>query len=320
LSQLKAPKRPELLRGTEDFEDAALYELPNGDVLVSTLDFIPPLVENPFHYGQIAAANAISDVFSMGGQPILALNIVCFPSNKLGLEILGEILEGVNTKISESGAALGGGHSVDDDEIKIGLSVNGLVSKENYLLNSGAQEGDVIILTKAIGTGPLSSAVRKGQVSDEALDEWVTSMTRLNKLPEGSKTKHHLHACTDVTGFGLIGHLAEMARAAKAHIELDCNSVPFLKDAEMFMGKGHCTKGVKRNVDYTKDVLKLKQGSSLNSVKSQLVCDSETSGGLLIALPENKAKDFIKVLQDCGHTSSQQIAVVRDNNAAQVSL
>lgn len=292
----------------------------NGQILVSTLDFIPPIVEDPFDYGQIAAANAISDVYSMGGQAILALNIVCFPVKKLPLDILSAILEGINTKISESGAALGGGHSVEDDEIKIGLSVNGLVTKENYLLNSGSKEGDVIVLTKAIGTGPLSTAIRKNKISEDELKELTASMSRLNKLPEGAKEKYSLNACTDVTGFGLIGHLTEMARAAKAHIEIDLKEIPFLSGASKFMDKGYCTKGVARNIDYSQDVIDLKEGNSLDNVQSKLICDSETSGGLLVTLPENKAQDFISAMQDAGHTTTKKIGVVHSNSGAKVSF
>ena len=310
LGKLSIPTRGELVRGVEDFEDACLYDIGNDQLLISTLDFIPPIVDSPFHYGQIAAANAISDVYSMGGQPILALNIVCFPSEKLELEVLGEILEGVNSKVSEAGAALGGGHSVDDVEIKIGLSVNGLVHKNNQLLNAGAQVGDVLILTKPLGTGPLSTAIRKNKITAEELDAAISSMSRLNKLPANIHEKFSLHACTDVTGFGLIGHVAEMARGAKAHIEIDTNNIPFLPAAKTYINQGYCTKGVARNLDYVKDVLEIKSSSDIKSPEIQVVCDSETSGGLLIALPEAQAQDFIKVMQDSGHLESSHVATV----------
>jgi selenide,water dikinase len=304
----------------QDFEDACLYEISEGQLLVSTLDFIPPIVENPYHYGQIAAANAISDVFAMGGQPILALSIVCFPSSKLEIEVLGEILDGVNSKIAESGAALGGGHSVDDEEIKIGLSVNGLVKKNNHLLNAGSQSGDSLVLLKALGTGPLSTAIRKNKITEEELNAAVASMSRLNKFSDDIHTKFDLHAATDITGFGLIGHTAEMARAAKAHIEIDLSKIPFLPGAKNYMNKGYCTKGVKRNQKYVKDVIDLKDSTAKDSAEFQIVCDSETSGGLLLALPQNQASDFIDAMKNQGHVEATEIATVHEIATPRVTL
>jgi len=320
LGQLSIPTRSEVFRGVKDFEDACLYEIGNEQLLISTLDFIPPIVENPYHYGQIAAANAISDVFSMGGQPILALNMVCFPVQKLELEILGEILEGVNSKIEESGAALGGGHSVEDDEIKIGLSVNGIVSKKNHLLNAGAQEGDHLVLLKPLGTGPLSTAIRKGKISEKELDAAVESMSRLNKLPPDTKEKFDLHAATDVTGFGLIGHIAEMARAANAHIEIDLNTIPFLPGAKNYINKGYCTRGVERNLTYVADVLNIKHNTQKKSAEFQIVCDSETSGGLLLSLPQKNSENFIDYIKNKGHAEASHIATVHAAATPQVSV
>ncbi|HJP33694.1 MAG TPA: selenide, water dikinase SelD [Candidatus Latescibacteria bacterium] len=288
---------PNLLVGFETSDDAAVYRLDDERALVLTADFITPPVDDPFLFGQIAAANSLSDVFAMGGRPIACLNLVGFPAGELGPEVLAGIVEGALTKITEAGAVLAGGHTTDDDEPKFGLSVTGIVHPDRYWRNSGAQPGDVLILTKPIGSGVLFNANLKKWVSEEALAACVDMITRLNKTASEVLQRFEVHAATDVTGFGLGGHAYEMATGSDVTLEIAMGSVPVMAEALEMYERGVSTgvNGVNRqNIQYATDF------GAANESQQELLVDPQTSGGLLAALPEDQIETALAALVEAG--------------------
>ena len=253
--------------------------------LIQTLDFFTPIVDDPYLFGQIAAANALSDVYAMGGTPLLAMNIVGFPINSMDKLILKDIMAGGLSKIQEAGALLVGGHSLEDDEIKYGLSVTGTVHPDHVLLNSGAQPGDILILTKPLGTGILSTAI-KGGLADTSLENNISRcMATLNKIP-GDAIQGFAHGATDITGFGLLGHVHEMAQASNVGIKLDLNTIPLLERTREFANMGIIPEGGHKNLAFYNQYLSspLADHDSMHLI----LADPQTSGGLLIATsPEN---------------------------------
>ena len=261
--------------------------------MIQTLDFFTPVVDDPYLFGQIAAANALSDVYAMGGVPKLALNIVCFP-NCLDVEILGEILRGGADKVKEAGAVLAGGHSVQDDEPKYGLSVTGLVHPDRVYKNSGCRPGDILILTKQIGSGVVNTAVKAQMASEEAALESARVMASLNRKAGEAAAAHTIHACTDVTGFGLLGHCAEMADASKAVIELGAGGIAFMQNAEEYAGMGLIPGGAYRNQEHVSGLL---DAGDVEEVYVDLLSDPQTSGGLLFAVPEDEAERMLQAFE-----------------------
>jgi selenide,water dikinase len=262
------------------------------------LDFFTPIVDDPYLFGQIAAANSLSDVYAMGGKPLLAMNIVCFPINSMDKSILKEILQGGLSKIQEAGALLVGGHSVEDDETKYGLSITGTVHPDEVLLNSGAQPGDLLILTKPIGTGILSTAI-KGEISDPSLENNISRcMATLNKIP-GEAIKGLAHGATDITGFGILGHLHEMAQASQVGIKIDLEKLPLLERTREFADMGIIPEGGHKNLKFYEKYL----NSSLNSSDSMrlILADPQTSGGLLIAANKENSQIILKTIHDSGY-------------------
>ncbi|MGE4158021.1 MAG: selenide, water dikinase SelD [Planctomycetota bacterium] len=320
LGKVQPPTRSELIRGPQDFEDAAAYRLPDGNILLSTVDFIPPVVDDPHTYGKIAAANALSDIYAMGGDPILALNLVCFPVADLPLDMLRAMVEGLNEKTAEAGAALGGGHSVNDKELKLGLSVNGLCKESRLLTNNALREGDVLILLKRPGCGPVNTGIRKGVATEIEERTAVLNMQLLNRLPQGTREKFTISSCTDVTGFGLIGHASEMARASKVHVELDLQNITLLPGALRLMEKGVCTKAADNNFTYASDILELKQGTKKDDPKFRVICDAETSGGLLLGVPEAQNHAFREFIMPFGFEDAATVGVVRSKGTAKLSV
>ena len=268
--------------GTSTADDAAVYKLDDGRAIVQTVDLITPIVDDPFVYGQIAAANSLSDVYAMGGRPLFALSIVCFPSRTVGLDCLAEILRGGHSKAQEAGIAIIGGHSVEDQEPKYGLVVTGIVAPEGVLTNVGAQPGDVLVLTKPIGTGILTTALKKKQLNKEAYDRVVQVMTTLNRAAAEALEGLEVHALTDVTGFGLLGHLSEMVTASGVAARIDWDAVPLLSGAAELVAQGIYPGGTKRNLDHFGP--KVQWPDELPEPKRLLLADAQTSGGLLISL------------------------------------
>ncbi len=261
--------------------------------MIQTLDFFTPVVDDPYLFGQIAAANALSDVYAMGGVPKLALNIVCFP-NCLDVEILGEILRGGADKVKEAGAVLAGGHSVQDDEPKYGLSVTGLVHPDRVYKNSGCRPGDILILTKQIGSGVVNTAVKAQMASEEAALESARVMASLNRKAGEAAAAHTIHACTDVTGFGLLGHCAEMAKAGDVTLDISVRDIAYMKDAMDHARMGLVPAGAYRNREFVQPDL---DDGNVEEVYLDLLCDPQTSGGLLFSVPESDAVELLDDLR-----------------------
>ena len=282
-----------LLVGTETSDDAAVYQVSPELALIQTVDFFTPVVDDPYAFGQIAAANALSDVYAMGGEPRLALNIAAFP-NCLSPDILGEILAGGADKVKEAGAVLAGGHTIQDDEPKYGLSVTGFVHPKRLWENHGAREGDVLILTKPLGSGVLNTAVKAGLASESESAEVIRVMSCLNKYAMEAVRHLDVHACTDITGFGLVGHVVEMAEASHKTMVIHTESLPLIDGALNYASMGLVPEGAYRNREYAqaKAISKL-SGTALED----LVYDPQTSGGLIFALSPKDAQEAVERLR-----------------------
>ena len=279
-----------LLVGVETSDDAAIYKVNDDLALIQTLDFFTPVVDDPYLFGQIAAANSLSDVYAMGGEPKTALNIVGFP-NCLDPKILGRILEGGASKVLESGAILAGGHSIQDDEPKYGLSVTGFVNPNKIFKNYGSKPGDVIILTKQIGSGLINTAIKAELAEKSQIDEVVTVMTSLNKKAKEVIENYNISACTDITGFGLAGHAMEMAASSEVTFEIDVNKVPYIEGALELAKMGLVPAGTYNNKNYiSNDVL----SENIEECYIDALYDPQTSGGLLITLPENEVENIMR--------------------------
>jgi selenide,water dikinase len=284
--------------GPETSDDAGVYRLRDDCALVETTDIITPLVDDPFTFGQIAAANALSDVYAMGGRPLTAMNLVFFPSCALTGEVLSEILAGGVSKIQEAGACLVGGHSVEDEELKYGLSVTGIVDPKKVVRNSTARPGDVLVLTKPLGFGIISTAVKADMVNDAVVREACGWMTMLNRAAAALMMQDNPSACTDVTGFGLIGHCVEMARGAHVTICLRMDSVPVISGVDELAGDGLVPAGCYRNRDFYSQFLAA--GPDITPDGILPLFDPQTSGGLLISLPVRSADDFLLRAEEIG--------------------
>ena len=273
-----------VLTGMGNSEDAAIVRFPHGKALVQTLDFFTPVVNDPFRFGQIAAANSLSDVYAMGGEPYVVMNIVCFPVGTMDLEVLREILRGGLVKIREAGAMLVGGHSVQDREIKYGLSVSGLIDPDHYATNAGLQCGDVLVLTKPVGSGVLATAIKADWEGSAAHEEEVFHWaSRLNRFPGEAVATFGLRAATDVTGFGLGGHLLEMATASKCTVRLEVANVPLMRNALELAGVGLLPAGSHANKHFCDRTVLVSPG--IDPVLVDLMFDAQTSGGMVLGVP-----------------------------------
>jgi selenide,water dikinase len=287
LNSLPLETDPNLLVGRETSDDAGVYRLNDEVALVQTIDFITPVVNDPYQFGQIAAANALSDVYAMGGRPLTAMNVVCFPAKSMDKAVLREILRGGIEKVHEAGAVLVGGHSVEDPEIKYGLSVTGLVHPERVLTNAGARPGDALVLTKPLGTGVLATALKAGLISPSAEKRATETMAALNRTAAEVMAAYPVHGCTDVTGFGLLGHALEMAVASGVGITLQTLEVPLLPEVIEAAQMGLVPGGSFANRTFCRD--QVRQLSPIDPLWLDILADAQTSGGLLIALPETEA-------------------------------
>ena len=273
-----------------------MYRLADDLAIVQTCDFFTPILYDPYEFGQVAAANSLSDVYAMGGKPLIAMNIVCYPCS-LGMEPLREILRGGAEKVWESGALLVGGHSVDDREPKYGLSVTGVVHPDRVVLNRGAQPGDVIVLTKPLGTGIVSTALMAGMADSQAQRRLYRVMSALNDRASQAMLEAGAHACTDVTGFGLLGHLMEMAEASGVSFEVDAGRIPVIEGAFEYAQMGLIPGGLRRNQDFLAG--KVEANGAEQSVL-EVMFDPQTSGGLLIAVAPDRVDDLVGRLRHAG--------------------
>ncbi len=301
---------PNLLVGVETSDDAAVYRLTDQIAMVNTIDFITPPVDDPYWFGQIAAANSISDIYSMGGKPLTALNVVMFPTSHLDKGVLREILRGGNDKVTEAGACLVGGHSVDDNEPKYGLCVNGIVHPEKILTNSGARPGDALVLTKPLGSGVLFNAVRSRKFSFKELEQsTLPTVASLNGPAMEIALSYDLHAATDITGFGLLGHALEMAAGSKMRMYFDYQSLPFYNGAYDMYKKGETTGSNKANRALVeRHALSIVR--KLSPPQEELLFDPQTSGGLLLSLPAMQAEEMLPRLHRAGVSAAAIIGRV----------
>jgi selenide,water dikinase len=288
---------PELLVGNETADDAGVYQLTDSIALIQTVDYFTPIVDDPYMFGQIAAANALSDVYAMGGQPKTVLNIVGYPIKTLGADMLTEILRGAADKVKEAGALTVGGHSVDDQEPKFGLSVTGIVHPDKFWKNVGAMPGDVLVLTKPIGVGILTTGIKRNAVTEEQEKKVTETMALLNKTAAEILTNFHPHAVTDVTGFGLLGHGSEMARGSEVSFEISFSHVPILEGALSLAKAGVVPGGSKSNHKWLMDDVVYE---GLLPEEQIILCDAVTSGGLLVSLSEEESRVYIDKLQANG--------------------
>jgi selenide,water dikinase len=288
--------------GYETSDDAGVYKLTDELALVQTLDFFTPIVNEPYHLGRIAAANSLSDIYAMGGRPLTAMNIVCFPVKDLPKEVLREILRGGIEKIHEAGAILVGGHSVDDQELKYGLSVTGLIHPEKIITNRGNQVGDRLILTKPIGMGVIATAIKGRKASESAVNNLIEVASALNKKASEIMLKYSCHACTDITGFGLGGHLLEMARASKVEITIYADKIPLIPEAKEYALTGLIPAGSYATKHFCEKSVEI--DPRLETVLIDLIFDPQTSGGLVISLDTDVADACLKELKDEGIKSA----------------
>lgn len=306
---------PDLLVGTETGDDAAVYRLNDGTALIMTVDFFPPITDDPFEFGTIAAANSLSDVYAMGGKPLLALNIVGFPAS-LNKEILGEVLRGGYSKANEAGCLIVGGHTVDDPEPKYGLSVVGIVEPGKQVTNAGAQPGDVLVLTKPVGTGIITTAGKQGKVSSEVLQGAVQAMATLNRAACEAMVKVGVHAATDITGFGLMGHLKSMVRGSKVTAEVGLSQVPVLPGTWDLLDQGVAPGGTHRNLHSVADTVQWHH--DLTEREQLLLCDAQTSGGLLIAVSSDKRDALLTELEKIGSMCAAVVGQVIGASEGQI--
>ncbi len=299
-------------------DDAGVYRLRDDLAIVNTVDFFTPIVDDPYTFGEISAANSLSDVYAMGGVPKTALNVVCFPSKELDGSVLSEILRGGVEKAAEAAVVVVGGHTVDDPELKYGMAVTGIIDPRRIVRNVGAKPGDVLILTKPLGTGILSTALKREALGAEAYDALVASMAMLNRAAAEAMLRREVHAATDVTGFGLLGHAHEMARGSGVTLELDASSLPLLPGLEEHVVAGHLTGGCKRNRAYLEG--KVAVAASVSVTLREAAYDPQTSGGLLIALPARDADRLLDDLASWGVTSARAIGRVQRQRSNWVEL
>ncbi len=289
---------PNVIRGMAALDDAGVYRLTDDLAIIQTIDFFTPIVDDPYTYGQIAVANALSDVYAMGGKPLTAMNIVCFPTESLAISVLKEILRGGADKLCEAGVALVGGHSIDDTELKYGLSVTGTVHPQRLVTNSGARPGDKIILTKPLGTGIINTAVKAGMAPEETVAKVIRCMAALNDKASELMQGVGVHACTDVTGFGLIGHSAQLAQNSRIGLNINIASIPFFPEAGEFAKWGLCPGGLGRNREFYATAVSISE--EVPTHMQDVLFDPQTSGGLLICLAPDKAELLLGRLQESG--------------------
>jgi len=298
LAGLPVSNDPALLVGTGSNDDAAVYKLNDQQAIVQTVDFFTPIVDDPYDFGAIAAANAISDIYAMGGKPLFALNIVAFPSKKLSPWILEQILKGASDKAAEAGISVVGGHSIDDEEPKFGMTVTGSIHPDKILTNNRARVGDMLILTKPIGTGIISTAIRKEIADPDAMQEAITWMKTLNRAAAEVLVDFPVSTCTDVTGFGLMGHLTEVTRGSGVDAELFFSKVPFMSRIAEYAEAGAVSGGTRGNYEYYSAWIEWDE--SLQEVERYMLSDAQTSGGLLIAIPGEWAGKLLEALHFAG--------------------
>jgi selenide,water dikinase len=310
-------RHPNLLVGIDTNDDAGVYQLNEELALVQTVDFFTPIVDDPYDFGQIAAANAISDIYAMGGTPLTVLNLVGFPISKLDRSILAEILRGAAEKVREAGATLVGGHSIDDPEPKFGLAVTGTVHPQRILTNAGAKSGDQLILTKPIGAGILTTGIKRDKLSAEEIAHVTRVMTTLNRVAAEVMIKFKVNACTDITGFGLLGHALEMARGSRCGIIFHSENIPILPRVKELAADGVIPGGTKNNYRFFESYVDFP--ASFDELDRLILCDAMTSGGLLISVVQDDAVALLHTLRIEG-VDAVSIGEVTSSSAGRIRI
>jgi selenide,water dikinase len=315
---LPIPKDPKVLVGLDTSDDAGVYQLNEEVALVQTVDFFTPIVDDPFTFGQIAVANALSDVYAMGGRPLTGMNLVAFPIKTLPSSVLKEILLGGLSKMKEADVALVGGHSVEDPEIKYGLAVTGVVHPQKILTNAGARPGDQLVLTKPLGTGIIATALKGGMASDEAVTKMVESMVTLNRKASEWMKKFGTHTCTDITGFSFIGHSLEMATASHVGMVIQSKAIPIFPEAMEYAKLGLVPGGAHSNRQFFS--CKVEADTNFSPLLMDILYDPQTSGGLLISLPSDEAEKLVIALKKEGNLYSSIVGEVVREHPGKIQL
>ncbi|HPE56254.1 MAG TPA: selenide, water dikinase SelD [Bacteroidales bacterium] len=318
LKDFPLPVDPSVLVSLSSADDAAVYKINEEQAIIQTVDFFTPVVDDPYDFGAIAAANALSDIYAMGGKPLFALNIVGFPDNRLPEEVLKLILKGAQDVADEAGIYIMGGHTVEDTEPKFGMTVTGIIHPEKILTNNNLKEGDVLILTKPIGTGIIATALKRGLANEELANKAKSVMRQLNKTAAEVMDNFNVNACTDVTGFGLLGHLMEMSKGSKMDVQIDFNAIPFIYGVEQLAVNGVIPGGTLNNRDYVSDWVNW--GDIKTDHQQLMLCDAQTSGGLLIAIKEEQSKPLLQALIGAGLTESKMIGKVTGKGVGKIFL
>jgi cysteine desulfurase len=318
LARIFVPKDPNVLVGANTADDACVYRLDENTAVVQTVDFFTPIVDDPYHFGAISAANSLSDIYAMGGKPLFALSIVGFPSARLPLQVLHQILNGAQDKAKEAGISIIGGHTVDDTEPKYGLAVTGIIDPKRIITNDNAQPGDAMILTKPIGVGIISTAIKRGLADRETTEMAIKIMSQLNQKASEVMVRLGAHAATDVTGFGLLGHLKEMTRASKTDAILYHNRVPIIPQAWDFAGDNVIPGGTLSNLDFIADTVEWDE--KISRTVQLILADAQTSGGLLIAVPSHKKDIMLEALKESGLKDAAHIGDFTNAGAGKITV
>jgi selenide,water dikinase len=313
---LKLPKDANILVGMERSDDAGVYKISNELALIQTVDFFTPIVDDPFHFGQIAVANALSDVYAMGGIPKTAMNLVAFPIKEMDISILRQILEGGLDKMNEAGVVLLGGHSIEDKELKYGLSVSGFVHPDRIVRNTGLKPGDKLILTKPLGTGIINTAIKGGIASAQITETITHIMATLNREASAVMQHYAISACTDVTGFGLLGHLAEMVVGTSCSVQLHAGKIPVIPEAFEYAAIGLIPAGAFKNKEFRTAMITF--AADVDPILRDILFDPQTSGGLLIGVENTLAQDLLNELTTSGVEHSAIIGDVTDESAGRI--
>ena len=315
---LDFPKDANVLVGLDRADDAGVYRISDELALIQTVDFFTPIVDDPYWFGQIAAANALSDVYAMGGIPKTALNLVAFPAGTMDISVLRDIIRGGIEKTREAGVVLIGGHSVEDEELKYGLAVTGFVHPDRLLVKSALRPGDRLVLTKPLGTGIINTAVKANLAGMETVTAVTRLMAALNQPAAEAMAGFEVHACTDITGFGFIGHLAEMLSQSGCSAQIDVKGVPVIPEALQFADMGMVPGGAYRNREFRQGQVSIE--GKLDRSREDVLYDPQTSGGLLISVNQHDAAPLLAVLQDAGVTEAAIVGDIRDDAREQIVL
>jgi selenide,water dikinase len=305
---LEIPTNDRVIVGMDSLDDAGVYKISDDLAIIQTVDFFTPIVDDPYRFGQIAAANALSDIYAMGGIPKTAMNLVGFPIKQMDISILREIIQGGLDKMKEADVVLIGGHSVEDRELKYGLSVTGFVHPDRILTKNNVSVGDCLVLTKPLGTGAINTAIKGGVASSDVIDRVTQLMAALNRNAAEVMNKYGVHACTDITGFGLLGHLAEMIVGSGCGLELDVENIPIIPEAIDYAAMGLLPEGAFKNKAFRERMVEF--SSSVNPLIRDLLFDPQTSGGLLICLDRDEAGKLVDELHQKGIDESAVIGEV----------